>query len=545
MNPIIGYENEPKMMERSYSDRNSLSEFEFSISSTTNYHSDQGVVHMLAADELFFKGKLLPLYLPEFSDYGSDIHEGVCDACNRINEFFPRTEGDDYFQQVPLISDNFTVRTTASTDEDDAENLVGKSLDMLSPVSPKTPKCSIRLKSLFGLKKLAKAYCSCAANSEEVSMVTSSSSSSSSSPIKFSRKKNQRTDLKSKHKSTAAMPHRNLDLLASDHCQSCDVSRENSAAEPLLRGYECHKDVVLPLYPSVNARKGQGHKDLKNSSHRIIVQRICDGSMSPNLCGDHLACIDSKQTSSKLSSTDSDGLLKAPGQGDMAIVAQWNTTPASDKQSTSHEEVYPYRGSAEKQCKEARRPSIHEARTQEATLERAGSCDSASEGRGSLVKQQEQLNLPRLIALNESRSVGINYSRSKSLERSYSPKSLQKKYDQLRMMRQREGWRVLERSSSYNSACSSSSGIHSMQVAPVLNVPIVCMSRSKSSNSATDRTCNLFFPTRKSHLDANSLRLTAGVVASANRPCVASTSKVKQQQKQQASRRYSPHDCNI
>ncbi|KAI5077975.1 hypothetical protein GOP47_0007799 [Adiantum capillus-veneris] len=329
-----------KTKERS-SDGNAMSEFEF-VLSVTSVHG--GTAHdvghnMLAADQLFSEGKLLPLYVPEFID-------GFDDSRN------PHDEVDEV--KAPARSSTLLGKPAKAIIHNDtnADNIVIKSSDLILPASLKASRCSVKLKCLVLLKRLARSICSCAVTGDV-----------NFTYARLTRRKVKRAE---KVKYRSALPH------------ELSVSGRSEDA----------------IRSSVGMRSSEGNiHTLKNFS--------------------------------------------------------------------------------QVQCRE--------------------SCVLLNAANGSSKGQHAALK----TVTNGLRSLSV--SRVKGLDRSnmssYSPKSLRRKYDQLKIMRQREGWRVLERSSSYNGS------MYRMRVAPVLNVPIVCMSRSKSVNSATDpgSSHNLFSKSNNSH----------------------------------------------
>lgn len=359
-------------------DRDSLSEFEFSLS-VLNDNSATGS-QMLAADELFFKGKLLPIYVPQYTEQ-SVKRSGKGE----------RSEGVSNLTVPQKIAD----RTQASSP---------RAADSSPPVSPKTPRsCPTKLKVLLGLKKV-KSQCmqgrSCKPRAKQKA---------------------------SKQKKTP-LARKALRLF----CRSDDTivpDAPNSTGEPLLGSAgeiraSCSSNAISLQQQQTKHQQSRNHLE-KSASVLVPCTSFSSAATAP-----------------RTSRTD-----REPSLGSHLRV---KVRPMEEKRRSCERksgESSPARRSGA--MSPARTSSGHWSPGRHST---GGWSPGRSSGAAS----------PSRVLLGEA---GFGEG-ARSLERSSSsPKSLRRRYDHLKAMRQREGWRGLERSSSYSS----------VRVAPVLNVP-VCLS---------------------------------------------------------------------
>lgn len=555
-NMTKAFDDRQRVKERS-NDRDSMSEFEFAMSTikNDNMHGE----HMLAADELFFKGKLLPLYNPDYRD-GSEQQVSRCNMRDQANQ--------------QILSNHPTSSCTLYSA--DAENSQANTRDLIIATSPKVPKCSMMLKEFFGLKKMAKSICACTASGEVTTPSFSKSSRSGSKKAKAT---------KNNQKANAPSPLCKALSCASRNANCITAKARHSVSEPLLTC--CAGQIGYPLSSiKDNHQANRQHYEHLEKGNAALSPPCVDvfdiactqrsNTVSDSLCTDKDSpeqrllgtnysedLSNEENTSRRSSEEQSRGSRRWSlhmGLGEMSLdktscgalnydeKACWGcrsnmspprlgeTSPGRSSCSASYEENT-YRRSTGEQSKASMRTHptkliSHRSSSYEGSSCRAlageqnrgsrrlpmqvGSGESSPERiscptssyeentcRGVITEESrgstrppmrihiaetspERISCSALSALASQPRYATSetlksteISRTKILERSssYSPKSLQRKYEQLKAIRQREGWRILERSSSYNS------GMHSMRVAPVLNVPIiVCMSRSKSSN---------------------------------------------------------------
>eukprot|EP00250_Pteridium_aquilinum_P008985 c18359_g2_i2 orf=244-1698(+) len=465
-------------------DRDSMSEFEFAMSAIES--EDAPGEHMLSADELFFKGKLLPLYTPDYI-HGSEQKISKCDKNDQVDQISARKSSSRQ-----SLSNRPTPAWALCGMHADTSAL--KSMELIVPSSPKAPKCSIKLRELFGFRKMAKSHCSCAASGE-----VNTASSSPSVPLRSSSRK-QKSERNKKKTSLLLREDAPLTPCKARHLSSESgggnkmAKARNSASEPLLTGgkaqlqYSFTDDQQTENLEKASSANSTVHGKAYDTACLRRADRVRD---------DHANSLCIHSLSQELR--------------DMGTSCSENVRRSA---SLLHRESYEQ--NAGERNRGSRRPSIRTGRD-EASAERISCSASNTAGSGG--------RHTATVASASGFKIG-GIGRAKSLERSnsnsYSPKSLQRKYEQLKAVRQREGWRVLERSSSYNSS------MHSMRVAPVLNVPsIVCISRSKSYNYA-----GILDSSGLGHHNLFSTKL--------NRSSSAPSSKV-QQLKLLQSRRHSPN----
>lgn len=512
-----------KGKERSGTDvRDSMSEFEFAMAALEcDQNAMNGNKHMLAADELFFKGKLLPLYVPEFisestEHRASGQHQSEQSRCaNRCSDLdkkmiMPATS-------LPHVALNYGALALS--------NAKTKELAVL-PTSPKTPRCSTKLRELLGLKKSKQASVSSAATSHvSHDGVLASSKSGNASSKKCSKQR------------TAAMESKSpLSKAKRLFCRSDDGMNKvpearSSTSEPLLLDtcgdidYVSGLSVGCPVIsfrPQHQAHHQQLYDKMPNIMHVAHNPSLCSSS-----CNQIARMQRSSRVSDHVEDLPSARALPPPLHQQLRVLKEVknNENHVNARSSTScrkvpiKEELKPafYRGS--------RRPANQmaghyvgsgessPARRSSGAMSPAGSSGHWSPGRHSAGALMSGYNTacsscrgspgrhstsgatscysPGRLSLGAEppiiRSMEVGHGRlmrARSLERSssYSPKSLQRKYDQMKAMRQREGWRPgLERSSSYNN-------MSSVRVAPVLNVPRVCSINRSSKNNAFGHT---------------------------------------------------------
>lgn len=484
-NIIKATDNLHKGKERT-GDRDSMSEFEFAMSMLESENANGK--HMLAADELFFKGKLLPLYIPQYIEGSEQQQLGQCARLDsdQLEQISARKSSD---QKVP------TKRSSSSAARvNGAVTPTPKSKELILPTSPKTPRCSSKLRELFGLKKAVKPYSSTAASQEGAAATVLSCLSSRSSSSK------QKAAAKLQEK-----PPLTLSRAKRLFCRSDDGSKvleaRNSTSEPLLAACTLGDDMQLGCPVISFQPHHQAHHQQYKKSQMI---NVANSSLCGNAC--NLARI---QRSNRVSDHVEEGPSIRSSQQQqqlqqlMRAKARNNENARSSASRRMINEDKPcggLGGSGNGIMRRLRRPLMQgesgetsPARRSSGAMSPAGSSGHWSPGRhsagalmsgwGSPGRHSGASYSPGRLSLGEPISCMDaghgRLMRARSLERSssYSPKSLQRKYDQLKAMRQREGWRSLERSSSYNN------NMNSVRVAPVLNiVPVVCI-RSKSSGS--------------------------------------------------------------
>ncbi|MCO5583801.1 hypothetical protein L7F22_037715 [Adiantum nelumboides] len=488
------------------SGKDSLSEFEFTMAALECNQNAENGKHMLAADELFFKGKLLPLYVPQF--FSEDAEQRGGGQQQSELKYAHRSSDSD----VNLMSSSSSLSSSLSSSSSLSHvplnhgtlaSFTGKdSMRML--LSPKTPKCSSKLRELFGLKK--------------PKVVQSVMPVSLNTITAFSKS----TSKQRKSTTEAKSPLQTLGKAKRLFCRSDDGKSKvpegrSSTSEPLLLdgcngiATDSRPSIgcpVISLLPQHQAR----HQQLYSKKPHITSASY-----------DSTLCTQIRQRSNRVSDHVEEATSKAPSLQQIRVLREVKNTEnyLSSRTSTSSrkvpikEDLKPaiYRG--------PRRPSLQgfayyggsgessPARRSSGAMSPAGSSGQWSPGRhssGALISGYNTtcnscrgspgrhstsgatpcyspgllsvgIDPPTLSALDTGHGKRV---RARSLERcsSYSPKTLQRKYDQMKAMRQRDAWRPgLERSSSYNN-------MSSVRVAPVLNVPRVCtINRSSKSNA--------------------------------------------------------------
>ncbi|KAI5056074.1 hypothetical protein GOP47_0029595 [Adiantum capillus-veneris] len=489
------------------SGKDSMSEFEFAMAALECNQNSENGKHMLAADELFFKGKLLPLYVPQF--FSEDVEQRGSGQQQLEQKYAHRCSDSD----VNLMSSSSSLSSSLSSSSSLSHVRINhgtlassKGNESTKMFSPKTPKCSTKLRELFGLKKPKAVQSLMPATLNVVKTLPKSSSklrktaTEAKTPLQtlgkakrlFCRSDDGRTKVPEGRSSTS-------EPLLLDGCNGIETDSMPSIGCP-----------VISLLPQHQAHHQQLYSNKPHIMHTAHTSSLC----SP---------ITRMQRSNRVSDHVEDASSKGPSLQQLRVLREAKNTEnyVSARTSTSSrkvpikEDLKPaiYRG--------PRRPSFQgfpyyggsgessPARRSSGAMSPAGSSGQWSPGRYSSGALMSGYN----TACSSCRgspgrhstsgatpcyspgrhSVGIEpptltmldtrhgrLMRAKSLERcsSHSPKSLQRKYDQMKAMRQRDAWRPgLERSSSYNN-------MGSVRVVPVLNVPRVCtINRSSKSNA--------------------------------------------------------------
>eukprot|EP00250_Pteridium_aquilinum_P012412 c20714_g1_i2 orf=390-2300(+) len=503
--------------------RESMSEFEFAMAA---FECDQNAAnskHMLAADELFFKGKLLPLYVPQFFSQGVEhCPSGQHQSEQRYASICSDTDKD---MSLPLSSSSSS--SCVALNYGALAPPIGKTKELIMlPTSPKTPRCSTKLRELLGLRKSkTPSFATIATSDASHGVMPTASKSCKVSSRSSSKPRSAAIESKS--------PLQTLSKAKRLFCRSDDGMNKvpearSSTSEPLLldaNGSIESAPAQLVGCPVISFRpQHQAHHQqlYSNKSHTTNIAH------NSSLCSSACNQFTRMQRSNRVSDHVEDPSTRVPSlllHQQLRVLKEVKNKEnhVNARSSTSCRKVAIkedqkaalYRGSRRPilqaaayyggsgELSPARRssgamspvgssghwsPGRHSAGALMSGYNTAGSSCRGSPGRHSIsgAYSPGRLSLgvePPMISSMEAGHGRLMRARSLERSSSYSPKSLQRKYDQMKAMRQREGWRPgLERSSSYNNMGSS------VRVAPVLNVPRVCSINRSSKNNTCGNT---------------------------------------------------------